>query len=82
LSSARKGPAAAGRKNTHQGTLKWFSPDERYGNITPDDGGEELYFSYFATWGGGFTELRQGDRVSYKVVEGWNGPHAENVSKL
>ncbi len=75
-------PAAGGRKNTDQGTLKWFSPDEGYGYITPDDGGEQVFFTYFATWGGGFRDLQQGVRVSYKVVEGWNGLQAESVSKL
>ena len=83
LSRVRNVPAADGRKNMDQGTLKWFSPDEGYGYITPDDGGEEIFFSYSATWwGGGFRDLQRGDRVSYKIVEGWNGLHAENVSKL
>jgi cold shock protein len=69
-------------KGMLKGTLKWFSPEEGYGYITPDDGGEELLFSYRATWGGGFRYLERGERVTYRVVEGWNGPQAENVSKL
>jgi CspA family cold shock protein len=69
-------------KRTLTGTLKWFSPEEGYGYITPDDGGEELCFSYCATWGGGFRNLERGERVTYEVVEGWNGPQAESVSKL
>jgi CspA family cold shock protein len=81
LSRVRDVPVADGDKNTDQGTLKWFNPDEGYGYITPDDGGEEVFFTYFATWGGGFRDLQAGDRVSYKIVEGWNGPQAENVSK-
>jgi len=32
-----------------QGTLKWFNADEGYGYITPDDGDEEIFFSYSAT---------------------------------
>ncbi len=82
MSRVRDVPAAGGHKNTGQGTVKWFSPDEGYGYITPDDGGEELFFSYSATWGGGFLNLERGERVTYKAVEGWNGPQAENVSKL
>ena len=65
-----------------QGTLKWFSPDEGYGYITPEDGGEEIFFSYSATWGGGFKTLERGERVTYRVVEGWYGPQAENVTRL
>ena len=65
-----------------KGTLTWTCPEEGYGYITPDDGGEDLFFSYSATWGGGFRSLEKGERVSYRVVEGWNGPQAENVCKL
>jgi CspA family cold shock protein len=64
------------------GTLTWFSPEDGYGYITPDDGGADLFFSYSATWGGGFRNLEKGERVTYRVVEGWNGPQAENVCKL
>jgi cold shock protein len=65
-----------------KGTLTWFSPEDGHGYITPDDGGEELFFSLSATWGGGFRTLEKGERVTYRVVEGWNGPQAENVCKL
>jgi cold shock protein len=53
-----------------------------YGYITPSDGGEDLLFGYAATENGGFRSLEKGERVTYKVVEGWNGPQAENVCKL
>jgi CspA family cold shock protein len=71
----------AALRRTRTGTLKWFSPEEGYGYITPDDGGEELCFGYSATWGSGIRNLAIGQRVRYEVVEGWNGPHAESVSK-
>jgi CspA family cold shock protein len=66
---------------TQTGTLKWFNPEEGYGYITPDDGGWELIFNYSATWGG-FRSLEKGERVTYRIVEGWNGPQAENVARL
>jgi CspA family cold shock protein len=69
-------------KRTLTGTLKWFSLEEGYGYITPDNGGGELFFSYSATWGGGLRNLEQGEWVTYEVVEGWNGPQAECVAKL
>jgi len=46
------------------GTLKWCSEAEGYGYITPDEGGEDLYFNYSATWGGGFRRLERDDRVT------------------
>ena len=83
MSKVRNGPASASVRNSkNQGTLKWFSEDEGYGYITPDDGGEDVFFSFSATWGGGFRYLERDERVTYKVVEHWNGPQAENVSKL
>jgi CspA family cold shock protein len=65
LSKVRNGPAnATGRNSTNQGTLKWFSEDEGYGYITPDDGSETVFFSFSATWGGGFRYLERGERVT------------------
>jgi CspA family cold shock protein len=68
-------------KRRLSGTLKWFDRDEGYGYISPDDGGGELFFTYAATWGGGFKDLEKGERVTYEVVEGWHGPQAENVCR-
>jgi CspA family cold shock protein len=65
----------------NQGTLKWFNLDEGYGCITPDDGIEEVFFGYSATWGG-FRNVERGERVTHQLVEGWHGPRAENVSKV
>jgi cold shock protein len=57
-------------KRRLSGTLKWFDRDEGYGYITPDDGGGELFFTYAATWGGGFKDLEKGERVTYEVGRG------------
>ena len=65
-----------------EGTLKWFDRDQGYGYITPDDGGENLFFCYSAIRGGGFRELEKGARVRYEVVEGLRGPQAEDVCTL
>ena len=65
-----------------EGTLKWFDRDQGYGYITPDDGGENHFFSYSAIGGGGFRNLDKGARVRYDVVEGLRGPQAEDVSQI
>jgi CspA family cold shock protein len=66
----------------NQGTLKRFNPDKGYGYITPDDGNEEIFFSYSATWVADSGSSREGERVTYKLVEGWHGPQAETISKV
>ncbi len=65
-----------------EGTLKWFDRDQGYGYITPDDGGENLFFSYSAIRGGGLRNLDKGARVRYDVVEGLRGPQAEDVCQI
>ncbi|MCA1688334.1 MAG: cold shock domain-containing protein [Actinobacteria bacterium] len=64
-----------------EGMVKWFNREEGYGCITPDEGGEDLFFSYSAIENG-FGNLEQGERVAYEVIEGWRGPEAENISKI
>ncbi len=64
-----------------EGTLKWFDRDQGYGYIAPDEGGENLFFSYSAIRGG-FADLDKGAKVRYEVVEGLRGPQAENVCKI
>jgi CspA family cold shock protein len=56
--------------------------DQGYSYITPDDGGENLLFSYSAIRGGGFSDLDKGARVRYEVVEGLRAPQAEDVSQI
>ena len=49
------------------GTVKWFSNDKRYGFITPDEGGEDLFVHFSAIAGSGFKTLEEGAKVSFEV---------------
>ncbi len=62
-----------------EGTVKFFNRSRNYGFINGDDG--KTYFVH----GTGLKEgvqIDEGDKVSFKAVEGEKGPKAEEVEKL
>ena len=62
-----------------EGTVKFFNRNRNYGFIDGDDG--KSYFVH----GTGLKEgvaIDEGDRVSFKAVQGDKGPKAEEVEKL
>ncbi len=61
-----------------EGTVKFFNGMKNYGFINGDDG--KTYFVH----GSGLKEgvsIDEGDRVSFKAIEGDKGPKAEEVEK-
>ncbi|MET9481630.1 cold shock domain-containing protein [Streptomyces sp. NPDC006638] len=65
----------------HTGTVESFD-DKGSGFITPDDGGARVFVHFSAITATGFKTLEAGDRVSYDLQTGGNGPSAANVVKL
>ena len=62
-----------------EGTVKFYNEIKRFGFIAGDDGKE--YFVHESGLKEG-TRLREGDKVSFEVVEGEKGPKAEQVEKI
>ena len=62
-----------------EGTVKFFNGMKGYGFINGDD--EKTYFVHKTGLKEG-VEIDEGDRVSFKAVEGDKGPKAEEVEKL
>jgi CspA family cold shock protein len=68
-----------------EGTVKWFSNKKGYGFITLDENDEsnenDVFVHYSEIEGPDFEfkTLREGDKVTFEVVEGDKGPQAENV---
>ncbi|MEP5610591.1 MAG: cold-shock protein [Cyclobacteriaceae bacterium] len=59
------------------GTVKFFNNAKRFGFITPDEGGKDL----FVHQSGLVDNIAEGDKVSYDVEDGEKGPSAVNVAK-
>jgi CspA family cold shock protein len=50
--------------------VKWFNDAKGYGFITPDDGSEDLFAHFSAINMQGFKTLKEGQKVSFDVVQG------------
>jgi len=61
-----------------EGTIKWFNAKKGFGFINNEDGPDVfLHFSEIT----GTRKLREGDKVSYELVQGEMGPKAAKVTK-
>lgn len=60
------------------GKVKWFNNDKGYGFIEGDDG-KDVFVHFSAIKSDGYKSLTEGDKVSYRVVEGQRGLQAADV---
>lgn len=60
------------------GTVSWYDDTKGFGFVAPDSGGDDV-FVHVSALGSGLTELFEGARVTYDVVDGDKGPNARNV---
>ena len=64
------------------GIVKRFFLNKGFGFITPEAGGDDVFFHYSQIKEGKSSEVREGQKVSYTVVRGDKGFHANDVSLL
>ena len=61
------------------GTVKWFNDAKGFGFILRE-GGPDVFVHYRAINGEGRKTLKDGQAVTFELVEGEKGPQAENVT--
>ena len=62
-----------------RGKVKWFNDAKGFGFIEQEDGGKDIFVHFSTIQEEGFKTLREGQEVSFDVVEGPKGPQATNV---
>ena len=50
------------------GTVKWFNTQKGFGFIQPDNGGADAFVHISAVERAGFSDLREGQKVSYELA--------------
>jgi len=61
------------------GTVKWFNDAKGFGFITPDDGSDDLFAHFSAINMDGFKSLKEGQKVSFELIQGAKGKQASNI---
>jgi len=64
------------------GSVKWFNEAKGFGFITPENGSADCFVHFSAIQADGFPTLAEGERVEFEIVQGPNGPAAQQVVKL
>ena len=60
------------------GTVKWFNDAKGFGFISRESG-EDVFVHFRAIQSQGFKSLKEGQKVSFTVVQGQKGLQADSV---
>ena len=63
------------------GTVKWFNDAKGYGFISRQNG-EDVFVHFRAIETQGFKSLKEGQSVSFEVVQGQKGLQADKVQPM
>ena len=64
------------------GTVKWFNTTKGYGFIEPDEGGKDVFVHISQVQRSGMTEITEGQKLSYELVEDRGKTSAGNLQAL
>jgi CspA family cold shock protein len=63
------------------GTVKWFNDAKGFGFISRENG-EDVFVHFRSIQGTGFKTLKEGQKVSFKLVQGQKGMQADEVQPM
>jgi CspA family cold shock protein len=69
------------KMSTATGIVKWFNADKGYGFIAQENG-PDVFVHFRAIVADGYKTLKEGQKVSFEVIQGQKGPQAEKVIPL
>ena len=61
------------------GTVKWFNATKGFGFIAPETGGKDVFVHISAVEKAGMSDLREGAKISYEIVQSRGRESAENL---
>jgi len=64
------------------GIVKWFNAQKGYGFIQPDDGSKDVFVHISAVEGAGMGNLREGQKLSFDVVQDRGKSSAGNLKEV
>ena len=62
------------------GSVKWFNNSKGYGFVG-HDGGPDVFCHYSSIQHDGYKSLKEGDPVSFDIVQGDKGPQTDMVTR-
>jgi CspA family cold shock protein len=65
----------------YKGEVKWFNNAKGFGFLGRE-GGPDVFVHYSSIKTDGYKSLKEGDQVEFDIVQGTQGPQADNVSRL
>jgi cold shock protein len=61
------------------GIVKWFNPTKGFGFIQPDAGGKDVFVHISAVEKAGLSNLNEGAKVSYEIIQDRGKESAGNL---